>query len=51
MPHTLEVVVGWKVSAYGREKTVAEILAALSAEEIQETFERVLEALLQEGRI
>lgn len=51
MAHKLEAVAGWKVSAYGQEKTIAEILIALSAEEIEEAFRRMLEVLLQEGRI
>lgn len=40
-----------KISVYGREMTIREILQQLNEYEINEIFSEVLESLLQEGRI
>ena len=39
-----------KVSAYGVKKSALRIIEALTDEELETTFETVLEDLLQEGR-
>ena len=40
-----------KVSAYGTEYTVQEILDKLTKDEIKEVFEDILAGFLQEGRL